>query len=132
MDFSSLVLMERDKETGLFKKEIGSYSVGDGAEYVRKLYVIENEVTMIFDTKVDVEEWQFSAIFDLFNKKAFEDLGYKIEDIDEEYNPTFKINFSYEEEHEEMKAIINELCNLIKVNMHKVFKDIKGKEQEYK
>lgn len=132
MDFSSLVLMEKDKETGFFKKELGSYSVGDGAEYVKKLYVVENEVTMIFDTKVDVEEWQFSAVFDLFNKKAFEELGYKIEDMDEEYNPTFKITFTYEEEHEEMKAIINELCNLIKTNMKKVFKDMKGKEEDYK
>lgn len=132
MDFSSLVLMEKDKETGVFTKELGSYSVGDGANFIKKLYSIDGEVSVFFDTDKDVEEWEFSAIFDLFNKGAFEDLGYKIEDMDEEYNPTWVIKFSYEDEHEEMRAIINELCKIINENMNKVFEDIKGKEDEYK
>lgn len=132
MDFSSLVLMEKDKATGFFIRELGSYAVEDGANYVRKLYSVDGEVTMVFDTNKDVEEWQFSGIFDLFNKEAFETLGYKIEDMDEEYNPTWKITFPCDHEYEEMKAIINELCNLINTNMNKVFEDIKGKEEEYK
>ena len=34
MDFSSLVLMEKDKETGFMTKELGSFEVNEGALYV--------------------------------------------------------------------------------------------------
>lgn len=132
MDFSALVLMEKDKETGLFKGELGSYNVSDGANYVKKLYCIEDEVSLYFDTDKDVEEWEFSAIYDLFNLDSFKNLGYVIEEKDEEFNPTWIVKFKYDDEHEETGAIINELCNIIKENIEKVLEDIKGKEEEYK
>ena len=68
MDFSSLVLMEKDKETGFITKELGSFEVNEGALYVRKLFVVDNIVNLYFDTNKDVEEWEYSAIYDLFNK----------------------------------------------------------------
>ena len=46
MDFSSLVLMEKDKETGFITKELGSFEVNEGALYVRKLFVIDNIVNL--------------------------------------------------------------------------------------
>lgn len=132
MDFSSLVIMEKDVNTGLFKGELGSYSVCDGASFVKKLYSVDGEVSLFFDTDKDVEEWEFSAIYDLFNKEDFINLGYKIEEQDDEFNPTWVVNFRFDEEHEETRAIINELCTMIKDNMEKVFHDIQGKEEEYK
>ena len=50
MDFSSLVLMEKDKETGFITKELGSFEVNEGALYVRKLFVVDNIVNLYFDT----------------------------------------------------------------------------------
>ena len=37
-----------------------------------------------------------SAIYDVFNMELFEDEGFEIEEVDDEYNPTFLINFKYE------------------------------------
>ena len=45
MDFSSLVLMEKDKDTGFITKELGSFQVSEGALYVKKLFVV-NEVVI--------------------------------------------------------------------------------------
>ena len=134
MDFSALVLMEKDNETGFLGKNLGSFSVEEGAEYVRKFFVYKNEVNVVFNTKRDVEEWEFSAIFDLFNIDAFKKLNYKIEEDDDEFNPTWSIKFDYNEEveHEKMRSIINEICVLLDENMKKVFEDIQGKEDEYK
>ncbi|GIM27491.1 hypothetical protein CPJCM30710_01570 [Clostridium polyendosporum] len=131
MDFSSLVLMEKDGATGMIIKELGSYTVNEGAAYVTKLYCIDGDVSLFFDTKKDVEEWEYSAIFDLFEKEAFNELAYDIEEKDDEYNPTWVVKFKYDEEHEEMRAVINEVCNLIKEKIEKVFQDIIGKEEEY-
>ena len=131
MDFSSLVLMEKDKETGFIKKELGSFEVNEGALYVKKLFVLDDTVHMYFDTNKNVEEWEYSAIYDLFNVEPFEEKGYEVtEDLDE-YNPTYIINFKYDEEYEVMKEKINECIELISQEMDAVFEAIKGKESEY-
>jgi hypothetical protein len=93
LDFSSLVLMEREKETNFLIKELGSYEVGDGAKYVSKFYYDGEKVNMYFDTGRDVLEWEYSAIYDLFNLDAFTQHGYDIEDVDDEFNPTWLIKF---------------------------------------
>ena len=131
MDFSALVLMEKDKETGHLVKEIGSYAVNEGALYVNKLYLIDDKIELFFEVNKDVKDWEYSALYDLFNVEAFEKLGYDIEEVDDEFNPTWKVSFPFDEDHEEITAILNELCTLIKENMEKVFEDSKDKKEEY-
>lgn len=131
MEFSSLVLVERDKHTNHIIREMGSYEVSEGSEYITKLYYDGDSVHLFFDTGRDVEEWEFSAIFDLFDTATFEAKGYEIEDDDDQYNPTWHVTFGYEEEHEAFKKKLNEICGLIDEGMEKVFADIKGKEAEY-
>ncbi|MFA9399157.1 MAG: DUF6762 family protein [Clostridiaceae bacterium] len=132
MDFSALVLMERDKETKFLTKELGSYQVSEGAEYINKLFYDGEKINLYFDTIKDVLEWEYSAIFDLFNMGSFIEKGLEIEEIEEEYNPTYLVKFSFNEEHEEMREILNDICFLIKEEMDKVFENIKGKEEDYK
>ena len=131
MDFSSLVLMEKDKETRFITKELGSFEVNEGALYVKKLFVLDNEVNLYFDTNKDVEEWEYSAIYDLFNIKRFEEEGFRIEEELDEYNPTFILKFPYKEEHLEMKDVLDKVVELINEEMEKVFLAIEGKEEEY-
>ena len=132
MDFSSLVLMEKDKETGFMTKELGSFEVNEGALYVRKLYVLDDKVYLYFDTNKDVEEWEYSAIYDLFNEDIFKNQGFEIEEDDDEYNPTFILKFPYINDHNEMKDYITKSVNLISSEMEETFNKIKGKEEEYK
>lgn len=132
LDFSSLVLMERDKDTKIFVKELGSYEVGEGSEYISKMYLEEGIVNIFFDTKEDVEEWEYSAIYDLFNEDIFRKSGYNIEFADDEYNPTWAITFDFEDDYNVMKEKLNDICNLVEAEMKAVFENIKGKEEEYK
>ena len=127
MDFSSLVIMEKDKETGFIKRELGSFEVDEKALHVKKLYVIDNEVNLYFDTGKDVEEWEHSAIYDLFNEA-----GFKLEEDLDEYNPTFILKFQYKEDHNDMKEILDKAIEMIYEEMENVFETIKGKEEEYK
>ena len=132
MDFSSLVIMEKDKETGFITKELGSFEVNEGALYVRKLFVVDNIVNLYFDTNKDVEEWEYSAIYDLFNKDVFIENGFEIDEDLDEYNPTFILKFKYNEEYAEMKEMIDKAVELISNEMNNVFKNIERKEKEYK
>ncbi|NRT73759.1 DUF6762 family protein [Clostridium beijerinckii] len=131
MDFSSLVLIEKDKETGFIKKELGSFEVNEGALFVKKLYVLDDIVYMYFDTNKNVEEWEYSAIYDLFNNEAFTEKGYEIEEDLEEYNPTYIIKFNYVDDYDAMKGKIQEVVSIIDNEMNAVFEAIKGKESEY-
>lgn len=131
MDFSSLVLMEKDSETGFITKELGSFQVSEGAEYVKKFFVLNGNVNLYFDTNKDVEEWEYSAIYDLFNYEIFKENDFEIEDVLDEYNPTFLIKFNYVEDYNIMKEKIEKALGLIDLTMEKVFNDIKGKEEEY-
>lgn len=131
MDFSSLVLMEKDNETGFIKKELGSFEVSEGAIYVKKLYMLDDIVYMYFDTNKDVEEWEYSAIYDVFNMELFENEGFEIEEVDDEYNPTFLINFKYKDDHEYIEEKLSLSIELIEEAMEKAFNDIEGKEEEY-
>ena len=131
MDFSSLVLMEKDKNTGFITKELGSFQVSEGALFVKKLFVIDEEVNLIFDTNKDVEEWEYSAIYDLFNYDDFIKEEFNIEDMLDEYNPTFLIKFKYVDDYDFMKERINNCVNLIENSMEEVFKNIEGKKDEY-
>ena len=131
MDFSSLVLMEKDKETGFIKKELGSFEVNEGALFVKKLYVLDEIVYMHFDTNKNVEEWEYSAIYDLFNSEAFTERGYEIEEDLDEYNPAYIIKFKYEDDYDLMKKKIQEAVAIIEKEMNLVFEAIQGKESEY-
>ena len=132
MDYSSLILMERDNETGFVSKEVGSFQVSEGAEFVKNFYVIGDTVYFIFDTKEDVEEWQYSAIYDLFDYELFKGEGLDIEDIEDEYNPTFLVKFEYKDDYDYLKEKLDLCIELVEESMEKVFKDIEGKEEEYK
>ena len=131
MDFSSLVLIEKDKETGFIKKELGSFEVNEGALFVKKLYVLDEIVYVHFDTNKNVEEWEYSAIYDLFNNEAFTESSYEIEEDLDEYNPAYVIKFKYEDDYDLMKKKIQEIVSIIDKEMNLVFEAIKGKESEY-
>ena len=132
MDYSSLILMEKDKETGFVVKEIGSYNVSEGAEYIKSFYVLDDKVYIKFDTNKDVEEWEYSAIYDVFNAELFENEGFEIEEVDDEYNPTFLINFTYKDDHQYIEEKLSLAIELIEEAMEKAFNDIEGKEEAYK
>lgn len=130
MEFSSLVLMEVDKDNK-FIREIGSYEVSEGAEYITKFFCKEGKINLYFDTGKDVEEWKYSAIYDLFDLKTFEEKGYKIEEKDDEYNPTWIVEFDYIEEHMEMVEKLREICNIIHLEVKKSFEESENKKEDY-
>ncbi|AAK78929.1 hypothetical protein BJV85_003054 [Clostridium acetobutylicum] len=131
MDFTSLVLFEKKENDNNFLKEIGSYEVNDGAEYIMKMYYDGDKIKAWFNTKNDVEDWEYSACYDLFNEELFTEKGFDISEVDDEYNPTWLVKFDFIEEHTEMQNRIYELCSLIKQEMDRIFKSMQGKKDEY-
>ena len=131
LEFSSLVLMEREKDTNFFVRELGSYEVDDGANYITKMYYDGELINLYFDTAKDVEEWEYTAIFDLFDEEAFTSKGYIINTEDDEYNPTWVLKFPYNEEHSIVQGKLKEICLLVQEEISKVLEIIKDKKENY-
>lgn len=130
MDFSSLVLIEKNKNNE-YIGEMESFSVVSGAEYVTKFYYDGEVVNLFFSTGKDVEEWEFSAIYDCFNYDRFKEANIDIEDIDTEYNPTWRLKIAYNEDRSIMQEELNNILTLINEEITKVFETIKEKENLY-
>lgn len=123
--------MEKDKEGKVFIRELGSYVVNEGAEYIKKLYYNGEKVVAFFDTKVDVEDWEYSAIYDLMDESIFSSKGFDIKGVDDEYNPTWCVEFDYIDDHDTMGKKINFLCALIDNEMKRIFNVMKDKKEDY-
>jgi len=132
LDFSSIVLMERDKESGMLTKEIGSYKVDDGAQYITRAFCEEDIVHIAFDTGRDVEDWEYSAIYDNFSEESFQNSGFDISFDEDQYNPSWLVKFKFLDDHSEMESKISLLCKLIKKEIESSFEAIEGREEEYK
>ena len=106
-------------------------NVSEGAEHIKSFYVLGDAVYIKFDTNKDVEEWEYSAIYDVFNMNSFEQEGFEIEEVEDEYNPTYLVKFKYEDNREYISEKLSLCIELIEEAMEKAFSDIEGKEEEY-
>lgn len=130
MDFSSLILMEHD-ENNNFVREIESYDISDGAQYIDKFYYKKGAVYIYFNVGKDVTDWEYSAIYDYFNKDKFTENGYEIKFIDDEYNPEWEVTYQYHDNYEENSKTFGEACSIISSEVSKVLEIIKDKYSEY-
>lgn len=115
MEATSLVLMKR--ENGILTTELGSYKVKEGLNYVFKAYVEDNKVKIYLTTDRDVSDEEYTKIYDLYNYSMFEKEKFTVEDIDDEYNPVWLVEFEFSQDDE-----INEenISNVIKIHSEEI------------
>lgn len=115
MEATSLVLMKR--ENGILTTELGSYKVEEGLSYVFKAYVEDNKVKIYLTTDRDVSDEEYTKIYDLYNYSMFEKEKFTVEDIDDEYNPVWLVEFEFSQDDE-----INEenISNVIKIHSEEI------------
>ena len=61
----------------------------------------------------------------------FKEEGFEIEEVEDEYNPTYLVKFKYEDNREYISEKLALCIDLIEEAMEKAFSDIEGKEEEY-
>ena len=82
--------------------------------------------------KAIISDCAYTSIYDLFDYELFKGEGLDIDDIEDEYNPTFLVKFEYKDDYDYLKEKLDLCIELVEESMGKVFKDIEGKEEEYK
>lgn len=123
LDAKGLVLMQ--KENGVLTNELGSYEIETGLELVYKAYVEQKTVKLFLTTNRDVEDDEYNEIYDNYDLKALESKGFKIEEIDDEYNPVWCIKFKFEEEHSVVEEALNDAISFHENELKRIYDEIK-------
>ena len=130
MNCNNLLLIKIDPITGLYEGDLGSFVV-ENNENIRKFFFDSKEINLFFDVNKDVEDWEYTAIFDVFPYDKFENQGFMVFDIEDDYNPAWIVKFEYIENHEKLQDRIDKLMNLIEESLEYSFNNIMGKSEEY-
>ncbi|WP_317367241.1 DUF6762 family protein [uncultured Tyzzerella sp.] len=132
-----IVIMQKNKKTGLFEKELQTLSISKYEQYILNIYALEDENSQIFlniklTTENDVSDWEYNAIYDYYDIGMFQEKGYDINECEEEYNPTWEIIIPYTENNNELINIVDTILDIHHKELEDVYNTIKDKEGEYK
>ncbi len=129
-----VVIMQKNKKTGLFEKELTSIKIFDYEDYLLNVYAQKSDESLNLHIKLtidrDISDWEYNAIFDYYDTDIFKD-KYIISEVLDEYNPAWEVIIKYTQE-ELLEKTINEILALHKAELESVFIAIVDKEGEYK
>lgn len=135
MDETIIVIMIKDEHTGFLEKELGSYKIEKHDELIYNTYAEEKDGGYIVYMKLtcdrDVEDWEFSAIYDYYDTQT---VLSEVDSIDEEedcYNPTWTVSFHFINDVEKMEEKIQKILNLHYMELKSVYEAISDKRDEY-
>lgn len=132
--YNILILMEKDKETGLFTQTIDSYKIDACLELIENAYLSEEEgeyFIFLILTTADVEDYQYYGIYDLYNEEVFNKFDIELIDGSGEYNPRWIIRLKYTEDRSEMERLINELVEIHGAELHRVLPLVESDKGKY-
>lgn len=117
-DAKGLVLMKR--ENNILGQELGSYEVQEGLELVFKAYVEDQKVKLFLTTSREVSDEEFNEVYDAYDFEPYDNEGFEVEEVEEEYNPVWCIQLAYDEDHDSMADDLNYIINCHKKQMETI------------
>lgn len=130
-----VILMEKNKENGFLENEMGRYPIADYGNLIDSIYVIKEEEKDIVHLKVTTEkevmDWEFSAILDYYDEEALMEGVLSYKEVEEAYNPTWKVMFELIPSQEKMKKKLEDILSKHKKELEEVYNEIKDKKEEY-
>jgi uncharacterized protein DUF6762 len=133
MESTTIILMEKEKETGFLNKEVDSYTIEKG-ELISSLYLIMEEKPVVYvkiTVDKEVEDWEYSAIYDCYNEEVLSELITSFEEVEDCYNPPWEVTIEYDENRDTMEEKLNQLVEEHFEEINRVYQEIEGKKEEY-
>jgi hypothetical protein len=129
METVSVLLMEKNKETGYLERELGSYTISDNGNLIDSIYMVhENEKDIVhlkLTTERDVEDWEFSEILDYYDEDILKDFVLSCKEVDDTYNPMWEVTFEFTESQSKMENKLQEILDKHKKELDEVYNEIK-------
>ena len=127
--------MEKDRITGFLHREIGSYTIENNGELIESIYLYDEDdkarVNLRLTVERDVEDWEFSAIFEEYDMSDLEQHINTFIELDEFFNPVWEVTFDFIENQNAMERILDTIMSLHKQELDRVYGEIEGKKSLY-
>lgn len=128
MEETTIILMERNSETGYLEREVNSYTLEENGNLIEGIYLVKEEdgevVNLKLTTDRDVEDDEFDSIYDNYNMEEFGKMINSIEEVDDTYNPTWEIKLPFIENRDMFQDKLQQLVNKHKEILDKAEKSI--------
>ncbi|WP_138202786.1 DUF6762 family protein [Haloimpatiens lingqiaonensis] len=128
MEETTIILMERNSETGYLEREVNSYTLEENGNLIEGIYLVKEEdgevVNLKLTTDRDVEDDEFDSIYDNYNMEEFGEMINSIEEVDDTYNPTWEIKLPFIENRDMFQDKLQQLVNKHKEILDKAEKSI--------
>lgn len=135
MDKLSVVVMEKDAQTGLLDKELGSYSIEYNIDYINKVFAVIEEgreiVHLYLTIPGEFEDWEFNAILDNYDTSLYDGLILSIEEDQDNHNPGWILKVEFIEDDDKMEERLNNILKIHDAEAARVTEEIKGMKDEY-
>ncbi len=131
MEETVIVVMLKNKDTGFLEKEICSLDIDKNEEYIVNIFLMDNKIYMRLSTGRDVEDWEYTAVYDYYDTECFKDIA-QVSEADDDYNPTWEISFDYDEDVVKTQEMVKKILDIHTKELNDVFETIADKESEYK
>ena len=131
-----VVIMQKDRKSGFLEKELASLNIENNENLIVNIFAMEEEnADMLLHMKVstdrDVLDWEYSAIFDYYDKDIYGEKVKNIVEIDDDYNPTWEIIMDYDSDILSLEDKVTKILEIHKNELEDVYNTIKDKESEY-
>lgn len=134
MDDTVIVIMLKNKNTGFLEKELESLDLSENVEYIVNIFAIDEDegrkLHIKLSTERDVEDWEYSAIYDYYDTDCFKGIA-EVTDADDDYNPVWEVIIDYSDDTAVLEEKVAEILAVHKKEIEDVFETIKDKESEY-
>ncbi|MDR2940488.1 MAG: hypothetical protein LBV08_09245 [Clostridiales bacterium] len=130
-----IVVMEKNIETGILEKEYCLIEANEYGELLDGIYVINKNGALYVHLKIttgrDVSDWEYSAIFDYYDPDALSGGGLEIQEILDEYNPSWEIIFPCPDEALAFQKSVVSILEKHFIELQDTYKIISDKKADY-
>lgn len=135
MDESTVILMQKNMESGLLEKELGCYTVDGNTALLFQIYAQEEESGMMVYLSLtcdrEMEDWEYEAVFDYYDTEALSEWVTDLQEVEGFYNPMWKGVFVYQEETEQMEQHLTAILQAHEAELASVYEVIADKKDDY-
>lgn len=136
MDTYSVVIMRKDSNN-ILSEEVAVFDPKEKAVYIDSVFSTlkggKDLVHLRISTDRDVEEWEFSAIFDYYDTDKIKGFSFveAVGEKDDSYNPMWEIEFFLPSNEDVLSECIDDILKVHSMELEEVYEEIKDKRDEY-
>lgn len=128
MDETVIVIMLKDKSTGILDRELGSYSIFEHENLIVNAFAVFDNGALLVKMKLscerDVSDEEFDAVYDNYDSAVFDNIAESVTEVEDCFNPTWEFTFSFSENEQAMTETINKILKLHKEELEAVYEVI--------